>query len=68
MDQKPEVGEAMKFQDILGHPCACGHGEYAHESDPSGSGNTPCWESLTYETNEHGYPLNRCLCNEYRPK
>lgn len=47
--------------------CACGHDEFDHESDPSGSGNTPCWESLTGKTNQDGYPLNRCLCAEYQP-
>lgn len=27
--------------------CQCGHDEYVHQSDPTGSGLTPCWALLS---------------------
>jgi hypothetical protein len=47
--------------------CACGHENESHTSDIAGSGNSPCWESLTLQVDDHGYPINRCTCNEYNP-
>jgi hypothetical protein len=47
--------------------CACGHDNGSHTSDITGSGNSPCWESLTLQVDDHGYPINRCTCNEYNP-
>lgn len=47
--------------------CVCGHHSHLHESDPAGSGNTPCWESLDGRTDSHGYPEARCHCREYQP-
>ena len=47
--------------------CACGHHSHVHQSDPSGSGITPCWDSLDGLTDDDGYPVNRCQCTEYQP-
>lgn len=48
--------------------CVCGHASHVHQSDPSGSGNTPCWESIDGKVTTSGYPINRCPCVEYTPK
>lgn len=47
-------------------PCDCGHISVDHQSDPSGSGNTPCWHGGG--ENDLGYPVNRCPCEEFTPK
>lgn len=47
--------------------CLCGHHSHVHASDPTHSGNTPCWESLDGRTDSHGYPISPCPCREYNP-
>lgn len=48
--------------------CVCGHASHHHQSDPSGSGNTPCWDSDDGKVDQYGYPINRCPCTEYTPR
>lgn len=48
--------------------CVCGHASHVHQSDPSGSGNTPCWDTDDGKADQYGYPINRCPCGEYTPQ